>query len=110
MNLQLTLSFYRNIKFSFIPKQISERKFRVLLEISDKFSSKLNAFSHIILQCWLNIFENFVTILYDSQKRSGLVVLLEGPWLIQAKVYAFKEEGWNFKEEGKYMMIKVFIW
>ena len=95
--------------FSFIPEQISENKFRVLLEISDKFSSKLNACSHIILQCWLSNLENFITILYDSQKPSGLVVLPEWPSFIQAKVYEFKGEGWNFKEEWKYMKIKVFI-
>ena len=39
---------------------ISEVQYRfgALLEIGDKFSSKLNVFSFMILQCWVNILES----------------------------------------------------
>ena len=38
----------------FISEQITECKRGALLEISDTFSSKLNDFSFMIWQCWLN--------------------------------------------------------
>ena len=53
MNLQLPISFYSSLLFIneavFISEQITECKFRVLLGISDTFSSKLNVFSYMIL-------------------------------------------------------------
>ena len=61
----------------FISKQIKEYRFKALLEISDKFSSKLNYFSYIILQCWFNILENNITVMYDFRKHSGWIVLFE---------------------------------
>ena len=61
----------------FISKQIKEYRFKALLEISDKFSSKLNYFSYIILQCWFNILENNITVMYDFGKHSGRIVLFE---------------------------------
>ena len=60
MNLQWTV---------FISEKITEYRFEAMLEFSDKFSTKLNVFS--FLQCWLNILENFLTILYDFEKQSG---------------------------------------
>ena len=35
----------------FILKQIKEYRFKALLEIPDKFSSRLNDFSYTMLQC-----------------------------------------------------------
>ena len=37
----------------FISEQITKYKFEALLEISDKFRSKFNVFSYMILYCWL---------------------------------------------------------
>ena len=55
----------------YISEQITMDRFEALLETSDKFSIKLNVFSYMILQCWLNILEKFITILYDFEKDSG---------------------------------------
>ena len=55
MNLYLPLSFYSNILFVieavFISEQVTECRFGALLDISDTFSSKLNAISYMIWQC-----------------------------------------------------------
>ena len=45
--------------------------FGVLLEVSDKFKFKISVFSYIILQCWLNILEEFITMSYDFEKHNG---------------------------------------
>ena len=49
-----TLIFYSSIRFvfqtEFISEQIAEKRFGDLLEISNKFISKFNVFSYIILQ------------------------------------------------------------
>ena len=54
LNLQVPLTFYSNIRFlietMFISEQITENMFGALLEISDKFITKSNAFSYMILQ------------------------------------------------------------
>ena len=67
-----------------------------LLEISDRFSSKLNVFSYMIFQCWLNILESFITMLYDFEK----LWLGSFVWASIACTTNFhffnKEEGWNF--------------
>ena len=42
------------IEAEFISEQITQCRIGALLEISDTFSSKLNIFSDIILQRWLN--------------------------------------------------------
>ena len=82
MNLYLPLSFYSSIMFVtetvFISEQITQCKFKGLVEISDKLSRKLNVFSDMILQCWLNNLENVITT-YGFEKKSGWVVLLERP-------------------------------
>ena len=53
--LVLPLSFYISfllvIEAVFISEEITEYRFGALLEISDTFSSKLNAFSYMIWQC-----------------------------------------------------------
>ena len=54
LNVYLPLIFYSSISFVFetvfISEQIAENKFRALLEISDKFMSRFNVFSFMILQ------------------------------------------------------------
>ena len=74
MNLYLPLSFYCCFLFvteaAFISEQFTECRFGALLEISDKFSSKLNIFSCMIWQCWFNL-ESFAAILYDFEKHRG---------------------------------------
>ena len=54
LNLQLPLAFYSSTMFVFdtvfISEQIVEHRFGALLEISDKFITKLNVFSYMILQ------------------------------------------------------------
>ena len=54
LNLQLSLIFYSSIRFvletAFISGQLSENRFGVLSEISDKFITKYNVFSYVILQ------------------------------------------------------------
>ena len=58
MNFQLPLSFKSSLLFVtetvFISEQITECWFGALLEINDTFSSKLNIFSFMIWQCWIN--------------------------------------------------------
>ena len=72
---------------------IYKSKFEALLETSDKLNSKSNLFSCIIFQCWHNILESFITILYDFEKKW----LGSFGWKTIActtKVYLFsKEEG-----------------
>ena len=54
LNLQLPLIFYSSIRFvfetEFIPEQIAGNRFGALLEINDKFITKFNVFSYMILQ------------------------------------------------------------
>ena len=54
LNLYLSLIFYSSIRFVFetvfISEQIAENKLGALLEISDKFMTKFNVFSYMILQ------------------------------------------------------------
>ena len=54
LNLWLPLIFYNSIRFVFktvsISEQIAENKLRALLEISDKFITKFNVFSYMVLQ------------------------------------------------------------
>ena len=54
LNLQLPLIFYSSIRFvfetAFISEQIAENRFGALLEFSDKFITKFNVFSYMILQ------------------------------------------------------------
>ena len=54
-----------------ISEQITEYMFGALTENNDKFSSKLNIFRYLILQCWHKILENFITIMHDFEKHSG---------------------------------------
>ena len=54
----------------FISEQTVENRFGTLLEISDKFITKLNVFSCTILQFRLKtVLENFIIILYDFKNR-----------------------------------------
>ena len=55
------------IEAIFISEQITECRFGALLEITDTFSSKLNVFSYMVLQCWLNILRSFITMVYDIE-------------------------------------------
>ena len=54
LNLYLRLIFYSTIRFvfetAFISEQITENSFGALLEISDKFVTKFNVFSYMVLQ------------------------------------------------------------
>ena len=54
LNFQLPLIFYSSIRFvfktAFISEQIAKNRFGALLEISDKFTTKFNVFSYMILQ------------------------------------------------------------
>ena len=54
LNLQLPLIFFSSNRFvfetAFISQQIAENRFGTLLEISDKFITKFNVFSYMILQ------------------------------------------------------------
>ena len=54
LNLQLALIFQSSIRFvfetAFTSEKIAENKFGALLEISDKFITKFNVFSYMILQ------------------------------------------------------------
>ena len=62
-----TFLFYSSIRFVFetvfISEQIAENRFASLLKISEKFITKLNVLSYMILQ--FNSLENFITMLYD---------------------------------------------
>ena len=63
LNLQVPLTFYTNIRFlietMFISEQIAENMFGALLEISDKFITKSNAFSYMICSSGLKQFGKF---------------------------------------------------
>ena len=63
----------------FISEQITENRFGALLEISDKFMTKFNFFSSIILQFRLK------TIMYDF-KNSGYAFLLENAEFVTQKL------------------------
>ena len=91
----------------YISEQITMYRFEALLEISDKLSIKLNVFSYMILQCWLNILKKFITILYDFEKHSGQVVSLEIPQLVQQEVSLFKGKEMNLFKMGEDMKIKI---
>ena len=54
-----------------ISEWITESRFGALFKISDTFSTKLNGYSYMILQCWFNILEKFIAILYDFEQHSG---------------------------------------
>ena len=57
----------------FVTETVKIMKFRfgVLKKIGDKVSSKLNIFSSMVLQCWLNILENNIIIYYVTEKHSS---------------------------------------
>ena len=97
-NLQLPLIFYFSIKFVFettyITEQIEENRFGALLKISDKFITKFNVFSYIILRFRLKTVWNFKTILCNF-KNSGQVVLLERSQLVPQML------GMNFQKWKK---------
>ena len=63
LNLHLPLIFYSSMKFvfqiPFISEQIAENKFWALLETSDKFITKFNVFSYMILKFRLKQFGKF---------------------------------------------------
>ena len=109
INLQLPLSFYSSLLFVtealLISEQIIEWRFGALLEISNKFSSKLNAFSYMIFQCWFNILESFINILYDFEKHSGKVIFLERPQFVPQSFFQnwkkYRDEGFNLAYSGK---------
>ena len=73
------LSIMFVIKAVFISEKITNDRFGALLETNKRFSTKLNVFSYRILQFSLNSLKNFITILYEFEKQSGKVVLLESP-------------------------------
>ena len=54
LNLQLPPIFHSGIRFvfeaAFISEQIADNRFGALLEISDKFITKFNVFSYMVLQ------------------------------------------------------------
>ena len=61
--IELPLIFYGSIRFvfetAFTSEQIAENRFGGLLEISDKFVTKFNVFSCMILQMRLKQFGKF---------------------------------------------------
>ena len=63
LNLYLALIFYSSMKFvfqiPFISEQIAENRFWALLETSDKFITKFNVFSYMILKFRLKQFGKF---------------------------------------------------
>ena len=83
MILQLTLSFYSSLVFLteavFIQEQITECRFEDLLGISDKFSSKLNIFTYMILHCWHSIQEIFIAMnetFSNGEKKQNINILI----------------------------------
>ena len=63
LNYSYSFIFYSSIKFvfetAFIPEQIAENRLGALLEIRDKFITKFNVFSYMILQMGLKQFGKF---------------------------------------------------
>ena len=63
LNLYLPLIFYSSMNFVFeIPfssEQIAWNRLWALLETSDKFITKFNVFSYMILKLWLKQFGKF---------------------------------------------------
>ena len=61
--IELPLIFYGSIRFvfetAFTSEQIAESRFGGLLEIRDKFITKFNVFSYMILQMGLKQFGKF---------------------------------------------------
>ena len=86
-----------------------QQMFAGLLEISDRFSSKLNVFNYMIFQCCVYILESFITVFYDPWKHSGNIA-----WKVinyTTKVYFFdKGDGWNLFKWKKNIKKKILIW
>ena len=82
-----------------ISEQITEWRFGSLWEISNKFSSKLGVLAIWFNSAGLTFWKVFITILYDSEKCSGLVVLLGHS--LYPKVYLFKGENDEAFYNGK---------
>ena len=78
----------------FISEKIEGHMFGALLEISDKFITKLNVLSYIILSFRLY---NFVIILYDYKKTHWL-----GSFARKVIVCAAKVRDENFRNEKRY--------
>ena len=101
LNLQLPPTFYSSIRFVFetvfISKQIAENRFGDLLEISDKFISKFNVFSYMILQFRLKAVWKILKPYCITLK---IVFLLERSQSVPQKL------GMKLLEMGKDMKIK----
>ena len=86
LNLQLPLIFYSSIRFVFetvfISEQIAENRFGALLEISDKFITKFNVFSYMILQFRLKTVWKISKPYCMTFKKGRQVVLLEKPYFV----------------------------
>ena len=81
----------------FISEQITEYRLGTLLEISDKFNTKLNVFNYMILHCWYNVLESFITKLYDFEKHIDLLVLLERLQFVPQKFICLRERSETFQ-------------
>ena len=106
LNLQLTLLFCSSITFVieivFISEQVTEYRFRALLQISDKFITILNVFSCMILQFRFTSLDNFVTILHESEERSGQVILLNRPQFLPQKFICLRKTDETFQNGKRY--------
>ena len=80
LNLQLPFIFCSSNRFgfktAFISEQISENRFGALLEISDKFITKFNVFSYMILQFMFQTIWKTAKP-YCMTLKTGQVFLLE---------------------------------
>ena len=90
-----TLIFYSSIRFvfqtEFISEQIAEKRFGDLLEISNKFISKFNVFSYIILQFRLKTVSKISKPYCMTLKTVTMYFWLKGHSLYP------KSQGWTFR-------------
>ena len=98
LNLQPHLISYSNIRFvfetAFISEQIVEKTFGVLLKISDKFITKFNVFSNMILEFRLKTVWK-ISKPYCVPLKTSQVVLLESLQFVPQKL------GMNFQKWEK---------
>ena len=81
LNYSYSFIFYSSIKFvfetAFIPDQIAENRLGALLEIRDKFITKFNVFSYMILHFRLKtVWKNFKPYYMTSKTVTTIIFII----------------------------------
>ena len=100
LNLQLPLIFYSSIRFvfetAFISEQIAENRSGALLEISDKFITKFNIFSYMILQFRLK------TVWKISKPQCMTLKIVARQFCLEGHSLYHKSQGSTFRNAKRF--------